>query len=227
MPIPIALLIGIIIGMQIPTPAGSAEAPPAAIAQPGGSPDAAEAAPRKINVERREADDPTAVGDINAPVTIVTYSDFQCGYCAKWANDTLPTIVQQYVDAGKVRIEYRDIMFFGENSRQSAELAVAAGHQGKYQEFHDEIFADGGTAKNADFSEAGIKALAASLGVDHDQLVSDAGSKETSTLVQKNHDEAKELGVTGTPTFLVNGTPLVGAQPLEAFVKVIDDELAG
>lgn len=225
MPIPIALLIGIIIGMQIPTPSGSVAAPP--VAQSEGTPEATEGAAQKINVERREAGDPTAVGDINAPVTMVTYSDFQCGYCAKWATDTLPTIVKQYVEAGKVRIEFRDIMFFGENSRQSAELAVAAGNQGKYQEFHDAIFADGRTAKNADFSEAGVKAIAASIGVDHELLVSDAASKETSALVQKNHDEAKELGVTGTPTFLVNGTPLVGAQPLEAFVKVIDDELAG
>ena len=227
MPIPVALLIGIIIGMQIPTPGDTAAAPPAAAAQPSESAPNTETAQQKINVERREANDPTAVGAIDAPVTMVTYSDFQCGYCAKWAAESLPTIVQQYVDAGKLRIEYRDIMFFGENSRQSAELAVAAGKQGKYQEFHDAIFADGATAKNADFSADGMKELAKKIGVDHKQLVADAASKETSALVQKNHDEAKDLGVTGTPTFIINGSPIVGAQPLEAFVQAIDAELAG
>lgn len=226
MPIPVALLIGIIIGMQIPTPGEQAATPPAATVQPGETP-AQEQQAQKINVERRDANDPTAVGDIDAPITMVSYSDFQCGYCAKWANDSLPTLIEQYVDAGKMRIEYRDIMFFGENSRQSAELAIAAGKQDKYQEFHDMLFADGATAKNADFSADGIKAMAKTIGVDHQQFVSDAASDETKALVQKNHDEATNLGVTGTPTFLVNGSPLVGAQPLEAFVQVIDAELAG
>lgn len=225
MPIPVALLIGIIIGMQIPTPGEPSATPPAATAQASEAPTQEQQA-QKINVERREASDPTAVGDINAPITMVTYSDFQCGYCAKWANDSLPTLIKQYVDAGKMRIEYRDIMFFGENSRQSAELAIAAGKQGKYQEFHDTLFADGATAKNADFSADGIKALATTIGVDHQQFVTDAASSETKALVQKNHDEATNLGVTGTPTFLINGSPLVGAQPLEAFVQVIDSELA-
>lgn len=224
MPIPIALLIGIIIGMQIPTPGASVAAPPTATQQPGATPEAPQ---QRLEVERHEANDPTAVGDDNAPITIVSYSDFQCGYCGKWANDTLPALEQQYVSTGKVRFEYRDIMFFGENSRQSAELAVAAGKQGKYQEFHHAIFADGGTAKTADFSADGIKELSGKLGLDHAQLIADSTSKETVALVQKNHDEAKALGVTGTPTFVVNGIPLVGAQPLEAFVKVIDDELAG
>lgn len=227
MPIPVALLIGIIIGMQIPTPGDAPATPPAAAAPTAQNTQPAEAPQQKIEVERRDANDPTAVGDINAPVTMVTYSDFQCGYCAKWANDSLPTLVKQYVDAGKLRIEYRDIMFFGENSRQSAELAVAAGKQGKYQAFHDAVFADGATAKNADFSAAGVKALAAQIGADHQQLVADAASEETVALVQKNHDEAKGLGVTGTPTFIVNGSPLVGAQPLEVFVQAIDAELAG
>ncbi|PQZ86675.1 disulfide bond formation protein DsbA [Arthrobacter sp. MYb227] len=226
MPIPVALLIGVIIGMQIPTPGDQVATPPAATTQSSETP-AQDQPAQKINIERREASDPTAVGDINAPVTLVTYSDFQCGYCAKWANDSLPTLIKEYVDTGKLRIEYRDIMFFGENSRQSAELAIAAGKQGKYQEFHDAVFADGATAKNADFSADGVKIIAKSIGVDHQQLVTDAASAETKALVQKNHDEATNLGVTGTPTFLINGSPLVGAQPLEAFVQVIDSELAG
>lgn len=226
MPIPVALLIGIIIGMQIPTPADAVVAPPAATAQPGAGSGAPEAEPQKIKVERRDANDPTAVGDIDAPVTMVAYSDYQCGYCAKWSNDSLPTLVERYVDAGKLRIEYRDIMFYGEISRRSAELAVAAGLQGKYHEFHEEIFADGATAKDADFSASGVKAMAKSIGVDHEQFVADAASDTTAALVQRNHDEAKELGVTGTPTFIINGSPVIGAQPLEAFTQVIDAELA-
>lgn len=226
LPIPVALGLGIVIGMQIAAP-GEAEAPPAAAVTQDGPSQAepSETQPR-INVERRDANDPTAVGVLDAPVLMVTYSDYQCGYCAKWASESLPTLLDKYVAAGQLRIEYRDIMFFGENSRQSAELAVAAGKQGKYQEFHDAIFAKGATAKDADFSAKGIAALAERIGVDAKQFTADAAHADTAALVQKNHDEAGALGVTGTPTFIVNGRPVIGAQPLEVYVQAIDGELA-
>lgn len=226
LPIPVALGLGIVIGMQIAAPGDVS--PAAAVAQQDPSP--GQAAPaeaqQRINVERRDANDPTAVGELEAPVVMVAYSDYQCGYCAKWASESLPTLLDKYVAGGQLRIEYRDIMFFGENSRQSAELAVAAGKQGKYQEFHDAIFAEGATAKDADYSAKGIAALAGRIGVEAKQFTADAAHADTAALVQKNHDEAGALGVTGTPTFIVNGRPLIGAQPLEVFVQTIDEELA-
>ena len=228
LPIPVSLGLGIVIGLQIAAPGEAAPSPAAAATQesPGPSQPAPSESQQRINVERRDANDPTAVGELDAPVVMVTYSDYQCGYCAKWASESLPTILDSYVAGGQLRIEYRDIMFFGENSRQSAELAVAAGKQGKYQEFHDAIFAKGATAKDADYSAKGIAALAERIGVDAKQFTADAAHADTAALVQKNHDEAGALGVTGTPTFIVNGRPLIGAQPLEVFVQTIDEELA-
>lgn len=225
LPIPVALGLGIVIGMQIAAPGGLG--PAAAVTQESQEPSAATQSEtaQRIDVERHDANDPTAVGALDAPVVMVTYSDYQCGYCAKWANEALPSLLTSYVESGQLRIEYRDIMFFGENSRQSAELAVAAGKQGKYQEFHDAIFAKGATAKDADYSEAGLKDLAERIDVDAEQFIEDAKHTDTVSLVQQNHDEANTLGVTGTPTFVINGRPIIGAQPLEAFVQVIDEEL--
>ena len=225
-PIPVALGVGIVLGMQIAAPGDAGSAPAAAVEQAGPNQAAPSQSAQRINVERRAADDPTAVGSLDAPVAMVAYSDYQCGYCAKWASESLPSLLDKYVAGGQLRIEYRDIMFFGENSRQSAELAVAAGRQGKYQEFHDAIFAKGRTAKDADFSAKGIAALAERIVVDAERLAADAADPETAALVQKNHDEAGALGVTGTPTFVVNGRPIIGAQPLDVFVQAIDQELA-
>ncbi|MFL4478083.1 DsbA family protein [Paeniglutamicibacter sp. ORCA_105] len=225
LPIPVALVLGIVIGMQIAGSGGAGPAPAAAVAPESPSEPEPSATGQRINVERLDPGDPTAVGALDAPVVMVTYSDYQCGYCAKWASESLPELLEAYVDGGRLRIEYRDIMFFGENSRQSAELAVAAGKQGKYQAFHDAIFAKGATAKDADYSEEGIKKLAQRIGVDAKRFVADAEHADTAALVQKNHDEASALGVTGTPTFIVNGRPIIGAQPLDVFVRAIDEEL--
>lgn len=226
LPIPVALGLGIVIGMQIAAPGEPAPAAAVTQADPSQGTDAPAETQQRVDVERRDANDPTAVGELDAPVDMVIYSDYQCGYCAKWAAESLPTILEKYVDTGELRIEYRDIMFFGENSRQSAELGVAAGKQGKFQAFHDAIFADGKTAKDADFSAKGIEKLAERIGVDAEQFTADAAHADTAALVQKNHDEASSLGVTGTPTFIVNGRPIIGAQPLDVFIQAIDEELA-
>lgn len=224
LPIPVALGLGIVIGMQIATP--GEPAPAVAVTHEDPGPEAPAETQQRVDVERRDAKDPTAVGKLDAPVDMVIYSDYQCGYCAKWTAESLPTILDKYVDTGKLRIEYRDIMFFGENSRQSAELGVAAGKQGKFQAFHDTIFEDGKTAKNADLSANGIEKLAERIGVDAEQFTADAAHADTVAMVQKNHDEASSLGVTGTPTFIVNGRPIIGAQPLDVFIEAIDEELA-
>ena len=226
LPIPVALGLGIVIGMQIAAPGEPAPAAAVTQAAPSQGTDAPAETQQRVDVERRDANDPTAVGELDAPVDMVIYSDYQCGYCAKWAAESLPTILEKYVDTGELRIEYRDIMFFGENSRQSAELGVAAGKQGKFQAFHDAIFADGKTAKDADFSAKGIGKLPERIGVDAEQFTADAAHADTAALVQKNHDEASSLGVTGTPTFIVNGRPIIGAQPLDVFIQAIDEELA-
>lgn len=226
LPIPVALGLGIVIGLQIAAPGEPAPASTVTQEEPGQSQETPAETQQRINVERRDANDPTAVGELNAPVGMVIYSDYQCGYCAKWAAESLPTILDKYVETGELRIEYRDIMFFGENSRQSAELGVAAGKQGKYQEFHDAIFSEGKTAKDADFSAKGVEKLAERIGVDLEQFTADAARSDTAALVQKNHDEASSLGVTGTPTFIVNGQPIIGAQPLDVFIEAINKELA-
>ena len=79
---------------------------------------------------RRDADDYTAIGDVDAPLVMIEYSDYRCPYCALYATETQPELIKKYVDTGKLRIEWRDTPIFGEQSLDAAVAAPAAGEQG-------------------------------------------------------------------------------------------------
>lgn len=226
-PIPVALAIGLLIGVQLP---GGDQAPtpaPAAAAQnPGqdtGPP--AQNTAALPDVARLDPKDPTALGDVNAPVVMVAYTDFQCPYCAKWTADTLPELMGRYIDHGLLRIEWRDLDLFGDESLVAAHAAQAAAMQGSYVAFHARM-AEGGTiAKKSVYTDQNLKATAEDLGLDGEQFLADMDSKNAKDAVQRNLDEAVSLGVMSTPSFLINQTPFVGAQPMENFAAAIDAEL--
>lgn len=234
-PIVIALIGGIFIGMSLPKAgdqsqtagpsqsAGQSETGPEAGQEPQHQ--AAQVQTELPDLARKLDNDAAAVGEADAPVVIAVYSDFQCKFCAKWATETLPIIEQNYIEHGDVRLEYRNLNFFGPGSQQAALGAYAAGLQGKYKEFSDYIF-EPGTVRPADelSSEALVKA-AGELGLDANRFEKDMASKEVADAVAKQQEEALELGITSTPAFAVNKRPIIGAQPAEVFLKTIEAEL--
>ncbi|SDL24023.1 DsbA family protein [Streptomyces indicus] len=174
---------------------------------------------------RRDAGDPLAQGPADAPVVMIEYADFKCGFCGKFARDTEPALVKKYVDAGKLRIEWRNFPIFGEESEAAARGAWAAGQQGRFWEFHAAAYADG--AKEKGFGADRLKALAEEAGVaDLDRFVRDADSKKAREAVSRDQEEAYGLGAASTPSFLINGRPIAGAQPAETFTQAIDEALA-
>lgn len=179
----------------------------------------------RVDVERHDPDDPLSVGPVDAPVTMVMISDFQCGFCALWSVQTLPELLP-YVEAEQLRIEWRDIAIFGENSHRAALSAYAAGEQGQYLEFNRALFATGKAPCAEALSDAGLESLAAELGLDLERFNADRTSPETAAKVQENIDEAAQLGAFSTPSFLINGAPVVGAQPTEVFLTAVEAELA-
>src|SRR5699024_10940926 len=97
----------------------------------------------KVDLEpRREAGDPLAMGDVDAPVVLIEYSDFQCPFCGKFARDIAPEIVDKYVEEGIVRIEWRDFPYLGDDSWKGAKAGRAAAAQDKFWQFHDALYAD-------------------------------------------------------------------------------------
>lgn len=176
-------------------------------------------------LETREEGDPLAVGPVDAPVGMVIFSDYQCGYCARWDAETLP-ILLEYVDREDLRIEWHHTVFFGAGSEAAAKAAYAAGLQGKYLEYNDALFAGGQPLAADALTSANLTALAGQLGLNETQFAADLNSAETAAAVAQDSAFAQQVGVTSTPTFVVAGTPVVGAQPADVFVELIDGALA-
>jgi protein-disulfide isomerase len=193
-----------------------------------------EAAPREsaasesasLDMSRRTADDPTALGPVDAPVVLVEYADYRCPFCGLFSRDTLPPLVEKYVKSGELRVEWRDLPVFGEQSTMAAVAGRAAGNQGKFWEFNKAAFAIAPERGHADLSRERLVQIAQEAGVpDMTRFEADLDSTELQQAVSKDAQEAASLGATGTPTFLVNDTPLVGAQPLATFEKAIEAAL--
>jgi protein-disulfide isomerase len=171
---------------------------------------------------RRVADDPLAMGKVDAPVVMITYSDFQCPFCGKFARDTLPTLERKYVDNGTLRIEWRDFPYLGPESRTAALAGRAAAAQGRFWQFHDAMYADQLPPNSGRLDQQYLDTVARRIGLDvaqfRDYMKSDIAQRRIAT----DFDEGQSIGVTGTPSFVINGTPIVGAQPIEVFEQAIE-----
>ncbi len=181
--------------------------------------------PTRLDMARHEEGDPLAVGPVDAPVTLVVYSDYQCPFCASWSVDTGPTMLE-YAEEGELRLEFRDIVIFGEESERAAKAAYAAGLQGAYLEYHVALFPQGEKLPPRGLRDDGLAAKAAELGLDVDRFVADMQSEEVAAAVQRNVDEAAAIGAFSTPAFLLDGQPILGAQPTEVFVGELENALA-
>ncbi|POX40401.1 disulfide bond formation protein DsbA [Streptomyces sp. Ru73] len=174
---------------------------------------------------RREKGDALAVGRTDAPVVLVEYADYQCGFCGRFARETQPELIEKYVDKGILRIEFRNFTIYGEDSERAARASWAAGRQGKFWELHDALYAK--SRKGKALAEDKLTELARSSGVaDIDRFRRDMKSDAAAEALGRDQAEGYDLGVQSTPSFLVNGEPIAGAQPTATFTRAIDDAAA-
>lgn len=164
-------------------------------------------------------DDDPSLGAAAAPVTIVQFAEYQCGYCGK-ANATMKQVLKDY--DGKVRMVYRDFpLSFHEQAIPAAIAANCAGVQGKYWEIHDLMMAN-----QQSLSENDLLGYATKAGVEVSAWQSCRLDPAQRAEVMTDFEAGQALGVTGTPAFFVNGIMLSGAMPYELFALIIDQELA-
>jgi protein-disulfide isomerase len=158
-------------------------------------------------------------GSERATVTIVKFEDFQCPYC-KTVQTTYQALLKRY--DGKVRLVHKDLPLdaIHPQARQAAEAARCAGEQGKFWEYHDALYANSPKAAVEE-----LKAYAKEVGINATSFEQCFTSGKYKGLVQKDLSEGAQLGLTGTPTFFINGREMSGAQPVEAFTAIIDEEL--
>ena len=170
-------------------------------------------------------DDDAIKGDPNAPVTIIEFSDYECPFCGRHYEQTLPQIISEYVDAGKVKIVFRDFpLGFHQKAQKAGEAAECAGKLGgdeMYWEMHDKLF-DNQQALDVD----DLKKYAKELGLNTKDFNACLDSDEFADEIKSDLADGQAAGVSGTPASFVNGRLVSGAVPFSEFKKIIDEELA-
>lgn len=155
-------------------------------------------------------------GPADAPITIVEWSDFACGFCYR-VQPTLATIDELY--PGQIRWVHRTLPL-DEDVTVTAEASLAAAAQGAFVPMSDRLYAVAGRV-----DRAGVELMAKELGLDMVRFRADLDTHAYRARIQADEDDAKKLGLTGTPAFFINGRPIHGNQPLKVFVDAIDEEL--
>ncbi len=176
--------------------------------------------------------DDHAIGDPEAPVRIEEFSDFQCPFCKRFHDETLPQIVEEYVRTGKVYFVYRHFPVVDQRdprqeSHAAAGAAVCAGRQNRFWDYHDVLFANHTGENIGDFTERRLQGMAEVLGLDMPSFNACLTSEDAQAAVTADAVLAVQSGLNSTPSFLINGTPVIGAQSFEVFQQTIEAVLAG
>ena len=153
-------------------------------------------------------------GNPKGDVTIVEFFDYNCGYCKK----VLKTVKDLIILDGGVRLVFKEFPILGPSSEIAAKSALAAKKQGKYVEFHNELMRAG------PINDERIKATATKLGLDLERLNKDAQDPKIQQEIMRNYQLAEELGINGTPAFIIGGELIPGAIELDQFKKIIASE---
>ena len=171
---------------------------------------------------------PNTKGNPNAPVKMIEYADFQCPFCHQYWQETEPLIINTYVATGKLYYEYRSVgAFIGPDSASAAEAAYCAGDQGKFWEYRDVLYSNLTGENVGDFAPDKLRQYAATVGLDQ-KIFSDCLNQGTHAgQIQQDVTNAKADGIHSTPSFLINGKLVAGAQPFNIFQQVIEAALKG
>jgi len=196
---------------------------------PSGAEIAAQVDPSQLEEVSVSVDDDPMMGDPNAKITIVEFSDFQCPYCAKFVSESMDSLIEDYVDTGVAKLIFRDFPLPSHSTAslaaQSAECVRAQFEEdkdAKYFEMHDLLFENQKSWSGKENAKDVIVDLASELDVDEDALITCIDEGTFKAEVEADYTAGRSYGISGTPTFFINGKKLVGAWPYEVFVKVID-----
>jgi protein-disulfide isomerase len=170
-------------------------------------------------------------GDPNAPITLVEFGDYQCHFCNVYYHNTEHKIFKEYVTTGKVNIIFKDYTIIGPDSRIAALGAHCAGEQGKFWEYHNTLYDNWDGENNGWAGQENIFRFAEQSELNMDEFIECNLNKRYEQKISKSSDDARTLGITGTPAFYVisNITSQVqfisGAQPYDVFEKIFNSML--
>lgn len=186
--------------------------------------------PKNIQVAEELPREVTAVnsmGDPDAPIHIIEYGDFQCPYCLQfWAN-TEPQLIEEYINTGKVYFEFRSYPFLGVESIWAAEGAYCAGDQNKFWEYHDTLFTNWTGENVGDFTHVKLIGYAKTLDLNMAEFESCLSGEKHKGTVEQDRAQAAADGVHATPTLIINGVKVEGAQPYHILKDLIEHIMDG
>ncbi|HXV65917.1 MAG TPA: thioredoxin domain-containing protein [Nitrosopumilaceae archaeon] len=167
------------------------------------------------------------VGNPSAPITIVEWGDYQCTYCYRFHQSSLNVILNEYVETGKVNLVFKDFPLNGPDSILAAEAAYCAGDQGKYWEYHNELYTNWGGERTGWINYDSLNKFAVTVNLSIDDFSSCLSGHKYKEKVLDLEKFGKEIGIDATPSFLVfNDKKIIkirGNQPLDVFRKAIDE----
>ncbi|NNB95119.1 DsbA family protein, partial [Corallococcus exiguus] len=215
----VALLVGLVLGFvggRAATGSKPSTGNPPPIAQAGNKPAARAVDPTVFKVPVEGA--PTK-GSVNALVTIVEFSDYECPFCSR-AHNTVEQLQKDY--GNKLRVVMRqNPLSFHPHAKPASLAALAAGEQGKYWDMHNLLFAN-----NKKLDGESLEGYAKQIGLDVAKWKTDMADERLGATIEKDQALAQQMGASGTPAFFINGRFLSGAQPIDNFKALIDEELA-
>lgn len=175
------------------------------------------------------------IGNPNAPITIVEYADYKCPECGKFFAGVGADIRRDYVDTGKINIEFRPFPLFGQDGAKALAGSYCANEQGKFTQYHDALFSFmwNNYFKNGDYQKAidpvltdsTMTVLLQDIGMDKSAYDACLNSEKTMQLFEANSLQSANDEVQGTPTVIIGGEKIVGNQPYDVYKTLLDIQL--
>ena len=167
------------------------------------------------------------IGNLSAKITIVEFGDYQCTFCYKFHQSTMNTIKQDFIETGKVKLVFKDFPLNGPDSVLAAEAAYCAQDQGKYWQYHDELYKNWGGERTGWITRDSLDKFATTVNLDLEKFDKCLDDHKYLERVNQMYEFGKEIGIDATPSFLVFSNEkiikIIGNQPLEVFLKSLDE----
>ena len=167
------------------------------------------------------------LGNSDAPITIVEWGDYQCTYCYKFHQNTLEIINEEFIKTGKVKVIFIDFPLNGFDSKLASEASYCAQDQGKYWEYHDELYKNWAGERTGWITRESLSKFAESINLSSTQFNKCLDDRKYKEKVNSMYEFSNQIGIDATPSFLVfNDEKIIkirGNQPLEVFLKTFDE----
>ena len=189
-----------------------------------------EMSPAKITSATFMENGSPIMGEPNAPITLVEFGDYQCYFCNQFFHTTEDDLFKNYVDTGKVKVIFKDYTIIGQDSITAAHAAHCADDQGLFWKYHDTLYNHWTGENNGWASSENLLQFAKDIGLDIDEFSKCMIDSKYAQIITKSNQDAKDLGITGTPAFFIIGpdnkvTKIGGAQPYDVFERIFNSEL--